>query len=187
MIVQLRGTILEKNVNNVILDVGGVGYAVELTTNGMANQPQVGEQTTVYTFLHVRDDNWQLFGFSTIEEKTLFRKLISISGIGPKLAISILSSHNIDGFKQAVANEDADFLASVPRLGSKNAKRIILELKGKLKLDDGAPCYREAKQALGNLGYTNVEINSVLASLNGENNAEEIVKKALRQLADGQQ
>lgn len=187
MIVQLNGTVLEKSANNVVLDVNGVGYSVELTTNSMVNQPQVGQQTTIYTFLHVREDCWQLFGFSTLEEKALFKKLIGISGIGPKLAISILSSHSIDGFKKAVADEDADFLASVPRLGSKNAKRIILELKGKLKLDDGSttPCFQEAQQALKNLGYTNSEINPILSSLNGENNAEEIVKKALRKLANG--
>ncbi len=187
MISHLRNTILEKEASTIVLDVGGVGYSVELATNDPSSIGQVGNEATIYTYLHVRDDGWQLFGFSEKEEKSIFEKLISISGIGPKLALSILSSYSIDDFKKAIAIEDADFLASVPRLGSKNAKRIILELKGKLLTEDihQAPHLTEAKQALQNLGYSNTEINKALAACDGEKNAEELVKKALRSLANG--
>jgi len=189
MIAQLTGKVLEKQAEKIILDVSGVGYIVQLTTGSMTSQPQIGEQTTIYTALHVREDSWQLFGFATLEEKALFERLISISGIGPKLAMSILSSHSLDDFKKAVANEDAEFLASVPRLGSKNARRIILELKDKLVLGtDFSPHFKQAQEALKSLGYSSAEINQSLASCkssNGSNDAEELVRQALRNLANG--
>lgn len=187
MITQLTGTILEKMANQITLDVNGVGYSVELTTGSMSAQPSAGSQTSIKTYLHVRDDSWQLFGFSTKEEKVLFEKLISISGIGPKLAMNILSSSSIEEFKSAIANEDVDILTSVPRLGSKNAKRIILELKDKLVVGDefSDPYYKEAQQALLGLGYTNAEIRRALNSCNGDQNTEELVKAALRNLANG--
>jgi len=189
MIAQLTGKVLEKQAESIILDVSGVGYIVQLTTASMTSQPEVGAQTTIYTSLHVREDSWQLFGFATLEEKTLFEKLIGISGIGPKLAMSILSSYSLDDFKKAVANEDAEFLTSVPRLGSKNARRIILELKDKLVLStDFSPTHKQAQEALRSLGYTNTEINTALASCsssNGGNDAEELVREALRNLANG--
>lgn len=187
MITQLRGIIIEKEANNIVIDVAGVGYRIELATKDLSNIGQDGSEVTIQTYLHVRDDSWQLFGFSDAEEKRIFEKLIAINGIGPKLALSILSSYSIDDFKNAIAGEDADFLASVPRLGSKNAKRIILELKGKLLTDDiyQAPHYIEAKQALKNLGYSNAEINKALSSCDDEKNAEGLVKTALRSLANG--
>lgn len=187
MISQLRGKVTEKNGPNILLDVSGVGYMIELTTSSMAGQPQVGSETTIKTYLHVREDNWQLYGFSTLEEKKIFEKLLSISGIGPKLAISILSANTIEEFKKSIANEDVEFLTSVPRLGSKNAKRIILELKDKLVIDDddGTPYYSEAKQALKSLGYMDVQISKALSSCNGHESSEELVKEALRMLANG--
>ncbi|HDZ86269.1 hypothetical protein LCGC14_1504420 [marine sediment metagenome] len=187
MIAQLRGQVIEKNDQNILLDVSGVGYLVELTTSSMSGQPPAGSETTVNTYLHVREDSWQLYGFSTIEEKKIFEKLISISGIGPKLAMSILSANTIDEFKKSIANEDVELLTTVPRLGSKNAKRIILELKDKLVMDDsdGTPYYNEAKQALKSLGYTDGQISKALNSCNGHGSGEELVKQALRILSNG--
>ncbi len=188
MIAQLRGNIIEKQGNKLVLDVNGVGYVVELTTSSMISQPRAGAETTVKTYLHVRDDSWQLFGFASQEEKTLFEKLISISGIGPKLGMSILSSYSIDDFKRAVASEDIDFLSTIPRLGAKNAKRIILELKDKIANgtnDFLAPQFAEAKQALKSLGYTDVEISKALSSADAETDTEKLVKTALRNLANG--
>jgi len=200
MIAILKGTIWAHEADKVILDVGGVGYLLHVTS-GCAAAVQPGEERVFYTYLQVRDDDLVLFAFNLKEEKELFLQLLSVSGIGPKAALSILSTLTVKQIKLGIINEDVALLTQVPGIGPKSAKRIILELKEKLKdlvlETDGEnaeelashtiePGLNEALDTLLALGFSRVEASSALHKVNRNktSSTEDQVKEALRLLAN---
>ena len=179
MIARVRGTLLDKNFETAIVDVGGVGYEIYgLPTD--FNEIRVGEEVTFIIHEHIREDQHTLYGFRTAEAKQFFGRLISINGIGPKVALAILSSTTLDRLKQAIASGDPDLLRGVAGVGAKTAQRVILELKGKLDqmtTDAGDETYH----ALTGLGYTNAQAAAAIAGLPTEvKDLAERVKLALK-------
>ncbi len=132
MIAQLRGTLLEKHPNQVVVETGGVGYDVTIPISTYSALPEAGQEVRLRIYTHVREDALALFGFATAEEKLLFEKLIGVSGIGPKLAITVLSGLAAADLIAAIRAGDAARLVRIPGVGRKTAERIILELKEKL-------------------------------------------------------
>ncbi|AQR77583.1 Holliday junction branch migration protein RuvA [Paenibacillus larvae] len=174
MIDYLRGQLAVREMDYVVIDVHGVGYQV-FCSNPFGISAREGEEVTLFIHYHVREDAHLLFGFTTREEQTLFRKLIEVSGIGPKVALGILTGGRPDAVIAAIQQENVGFLTKLPGIGKKTAQRIILDLKDKLGLlpasivDEVAVltaeaernsmegCWAEAKQALLALGYTETE------------------------------
>jgi Holliday junction DNA helicase RuvA len=200
MIAYLRGTIQEKSLQALILDVNGVGYDVLMSNNSIAKMPAEGQEAAIYTYLHVREDLMQLFGFCQKGEKELFEMLISVSGIGPKVALAILSVFSVEAFQQAVQRNDIEMITAIPGIGKKSAQRLVLELKDKITLNipvaaDGAffdnssdSVYSEARAALISLGYSPIEAASALEAFvdqSGEATAEDLIKYGLRNLSGG--
>jgi len=190
LIASLKGVILFKNRDSVIIDVSGVGYQVTLSTGDLSNLPGVGEYVFIYTYTYVREDALQLFGFLSAEDKEAFMTLIKISGIGPKLGLSILSAMPAAKLSQAIHNEEVDLLCTIPGLGKKTASRIILELKEKLPAlthSQEDPSVADAKSALVNLGYKKADVElAVKKSIqSGAKSLESIIKEALKYLTNG--
>lgn len=191
MISFLVGTIEDKQENSLLLDVGGVGFEMSISSNTFSALPMVGESVKVLTYMSVREDDISLYGFSSKEEKDLFIKLISVSGIGPKVAISILSGLTLNALSIAIANKDVKMLSKIKGLGAKTAERICVELKDKVSafpLIDGnqADDYDEsavqmATDTLIALGISKSEAYVLARSNAGDNaSAEEIIAKSLR-------
>jgi Holliday junction DNA helicase RuvA len=166
MIAHLRGTILEKHPNQIILEAGGVGYDIQIPISTFTALPEQGSSAALRIHTHVREDALLLFGFATSEEKAVFERLISVSGIGPKLAITVLSGLPTGELIAAIRSSDLPRLVRIPGIGKKTAERIVLELKDKLMAVDAAgksapaletgPAYstleRDVLSALQNLG-----------------------------------
>jgi Holliday junction DNA helicase RuvA len=132
MIAHLRGTLLEKKPNLALVDVGGVGYALTIPVSTFSQLGNTGEQVSLHTFTHVREDTLALFGFSTRGEKELFERLITVNGIGPRLAVTILSGVPTEELLGAIRTGDSKRLMRVPGVGRKGSERIVLELRDKL-------------------------------------------------------
>ncbi|NWL87727.1 MULTISPECIES: Holliday junction branch migration protein RuvA [unclassified Paenibacillus] len=205
MIDFLRGQVAYVETEYIVLDVQGVGYRV-FCPNPYVFPAKGQDAITVYIHHHVREDAQLLFGFPTREEQRLFRKLIEVSGIGPRVALGILSGGNPDGVIAAIHNENIAFLTKLPGIGKKTAQRMILDLKDKLEgfggvtlfnpvsadaeeLEDVSPGWPEAREGLKALGYTDAELDRVWAKLKDQLNADEAVdslmKKALKLLYAG--
>ena len=199
MISFLVGTIEEKYENTLVLDVNGVGYELQISNNSLVALPDVNETTKVYTYLHVKEDGIALFGFATQEEKGIFMKLITVSGVGPKMAISILSGMKISDLIVAISREDVSLLAKIKGLGKKTAERICLELKDKISVvgygtdlfnykenldnfyDENA--LNDAVETLINLGVNKNDAYRLARANAGDGaTAEEIILKVLRYL-----
>lgn len=197
MISFLVGTIEEKYENTLVLDVNGVGYELQISNNSLVALPDVNETTKVYTYLHVKEDGIALFGFATQEEKGIFMKLITVSGVGPKMAISILSGMKISDLIVAISREDVSLLSKIKGLGKKTAERICLELKDKISVvgygtdlfnykenldnfyDENA--LNDAVETLINLGVNKNEAYRLARANAGDGaTAEEIILKVLR-------
>ncbi len=164
MIAQLTGTLLFKSPQYLIIDVNGVGYRVLVSLTSFAALPEVGSTLTIHTHTYFRDDGLSLFGFTTIEEKNLFQKLIAVSGVGPKIALTILSGIPAKELAQAISEQNVLRLKAIPGVGKKTAERIIIELKDKIIKDFSSLEYQSANvspiqfyddvlSALINLGY----------------------------------
>ena len=147
MLAYLRGTLLEKHPNQVIVDVHGVGYDVTIPVSTFSALPEAGKEVKLRVHTHVREDAIALFGFLTVEEKTVFEKLISVSGIGPKLGITVLSGLSAPDLVAAIRGGDTARLVRIPGVGKKTADRIVLELRDKLDLLPGATTPPDAAQA----------------------------------------
>ncbi|WP_455764191.1 Holliday junction branch migration protein RuvA [Sutterella wadsworthensis] len=132
MIGRLHGKLLEKNPPQILIDVSGVGYEVDVPMSTFCNLPEVGGELTLHTHFVVREDAQLLYGFATLAERTVFRALIKISGVGPKIALALLSGITVDQLKDAVDRGETGLLTKVPGIGKKTAERLVLELKGKL-------------------------------------------------------
>jgi Holliday junction DNA helicase RuvA len=195
MIAQLKGGVIERGVDYVILDVGGVGYRLIVSLHTLAALPAVGHMTRVRTYLQVREDALTLFGFATEEERNAFDLCTSVQGIGPKLAMSILSTLEPQELASAVAAGDHSRLKKIPGIGKKTAERLVLELKDKVGAMRGAPAATPAAgkpqgavvSALVNLGYRPAEAERAATQAEAADaNApvEKLLKAALRILAE---
>ena len=155
MIGSLRGKIASRRPDNVVIDVNGVGYLVNVPLHILSNLPGEGHEVSLQIYTHVREDSIQLFGFTSEDQKKVFTTLLGISGIGPKMAMNILSGISHDDFLKAIEKEDVDMLCRVPGLGKKTAHRLILELREKLPSSTGISdrVFEDALSALVNLGY----------------------------------
>lgn len=165
MIAHLRGRLLHKSSQQAVVECGGVGYDVSISVATYTELPAVGAEATLFVHTHVREDQIALFGFAAVREKTLFEKLLTISGIGPKLAITVLSGIAVDRLVAAIRAQDHGTLTKIPGIGKKTAERVVLELKDKLDglavtaPEAGAagvqygPVGEDAFSALVNLGY----------------------------------
>ena len=189
MIAQLRGQVVSKGPGGLVLDVGGVGYLVQ-PTQSVLGRARDGE-LTVHTYLHVREDALQLYGFAEPSERELFEQLLSVSGIGPKVALSIVSGSSPDELRRAIALEDTARFEAIPGIGKKIAQRVVMELKEKLAAGmpqtatPGSPPAQHlvAREALVELGYSVVEAEQALAAVDAELPPEERVRLALRRAA----
>jgi Holliday junction DNA helicase RuvA len=156
MIGSLRGRLIHKKPDRVVVDVGGVGYLVHVPLNTLSNLPDEGQDVLLKIHTHVRDDAIQLFGFLTEEEKKVFVTLLGITGVGPKMALNVLSGIPYDDFLAAIRREDVAMLCRVPGLGQKTAHRLILELRDKLPSPAAVKedrVFDDVLSALVNLGY----------------------------------
>ena len=188
MIAGLEGKLQSRSTDGAIIKVGGVSLQVYMPASTLSTLGAIGEAVHLHTHLHLREDNVALYGFATTEELELFRSLIGVSGVGPKVALAILSVLNPGQLALAIASGNADLLSSVPGVGPKMAGRLALELKGKLEgIMVSAPAEGDAEvvAALTSLGYSASEAASALASLpdSAELSVEEKIKLALQYFA----
>lgn len=189
MIGRLSGLLAQKSPPLVLLDVGGVGYEVDVPMSTFYNLPALGEKVVLLTHFVVREDAQVLFGFLTEGERATFRQLVKISGVGPRTALSILSGLSVDELAQAVARQDGARLVKVPGIGKKTAERLLLELKGKLGPDLALPAaapvsdaQADITQALQALGYSEREAAAALKALPAEVGVSDGIKLALKAL-----
>ncbi len=188
MIGRLRGVLVAKRPDVVILDVAGVGYEIAVTPRALAELPGVGEEAVMHTHLHVREDQLALFGFASDEERDLFRVLLGAAGVGPKVALAMCATLTPAELRQAVVTDDTDTLTLVPGIGKRTAQKLIIELRPKLDLPEGelpgggSGVLSEVREALEGLGYQSGEIKSVIGSLPPEGRVEELLRTALQAL-----
>jgi len=197
MIHRLRGQLVEKDNEGVVLDVAGVGYRSLASQSTRSSLPAVGEECVLHTRMVVREDAMLLFGFATRDERTAFDSLVTVSKVGPKLALSVLSTMSPSEVASCVARGDVVKLASVPGLGRKTAERLVLELRGKdltaaftpestevggVTVSDGAGPYMEAREALTTLGYSLDEAEGALNDIPPQATVEQYIKEALRRI-----
>ncbi|XVJ68683.1 MAG: Holliday junction branch migration protein RuvA [Rhizobacter sp.] len=190
MIGRLTGLLAEKNPPQLMLDVNGVGYEVDVPMSSFYNLPGLGEKVTLLTHFIVREDAQVLFGFLTHEERSTFRQLVKISGVGPRTALSILSGLSVAELAHAVSLQESGRLIKVPGIGKKTAERLLLELKGKLGdalASPSASIQNDAQgdilQALLALGYSDREAAASLKALPVDVGVSEGIKLALKALA----
>lgn len=195
MFYYLNGTVAEIEANLAVIDCGGVGYAC-FTTNYTLSQLKKGEKAKLYTYLHVREDVFDLFGFATQSELNSFKMLIGVSGVGPKAALAILSASTPGNLALAIVTGDEKTLTAAPGIGKKIAQRIILELKDKLAKEQqsfapdrgtaplplGTDKTGEAAAALSVLGYTSQDIGTALRGIDMSLPLEEIIRQALKKM-----
>lgn len=192
MIAYVKGKLTVIHDEAVVIETNGIGYEL-ICPNPFYFQSVMKQEVLIHTYHYVREDFQVLYGFKNEDEKFLFTKLISVSGIGPKGALGILGSVDIPSFVTAIENEDDKFITQFPGVGKKTARQIILDLKGKLTAKftispvkdkmavNDSSALKEAKDALKALGYTDREITAIMPSLQKENleNTDEIIRKAL--------
>ena len=190
MIGRLTGTLAEKSPPQLLIDVNGVGYQVDVPMSSFYNLPGLGERVTLLTHFVVREDAQLLFGFLTVEERATFRLLVKISGVGPRTALSILSGLSVNELAAAVSRQDGARLVKVPGIGKKTAERLLLELKGKLGADLSLPstgpapseAQTDISQALQALGYNEREAQAALKALPADVGVSDGIRLALKAL-----
>lgn len=191
MISYLKGQLVAKTLDSALVEVSGIGYEVGMSAKALAKLPELGEQVLVHTYLQVREDAWALFGFLSAEEKALFCKMITVSGVGPKVALSALSVFTPNDLVAAVTAQDIDAVTRIPGIGKKTASRIVLELKGSLDADlfsDGAGAPQKthalqgATEALLSMGFTTAEAELSLKGAPEGGNESALLQYALKRL-----
>ncbi|KJR40269.1 Bacterial DNA recombination protein RuvA [Candidatus Magnetoovum chiemensis] len=185
MIGTLKGIITVKKPYMLVLDVNGVGYEVIVP---LSDFPEKGSELFLYIYTYVKEDAIRLYGFAAEEQKALFLSIIGVSGIGPKAALSVLSTFNVNDFRQAIETENIKLLSKIPGIGNKTANRLILELKDKLPKSDTTKDsnYDDAQTALISLGYKRLAVSKALDAVYSKgrvNDIEEIIKASLRLLS----
>ncbi len=179
MIALVRGTLAYKSIDHVIIDVGGVGYRLSIPLSTFYSLPETGE-VSLFTHTHVREDALLLFGFLSLEEKELFIILIGISGVGPKLAVNILSHIPVGDLKRAIAEGDIKRLSGLPGIGKKTAERLVLELKDKVGPINDLPASSDATAVVGSTA--GALINDVLSALVNLGYKENLARKVLENM-----
>ena len=196
MISYIKGNLEAKNLDNVIIDVGGIGYKIFMSIKSMNTLGDMGKEVKIYTYMRVREDDISLYGFCTNEELKMFEQLLGVSGVGAKLALSILSNISPSSFALAIITEDMNTIKSLPGIGAKSAQRIILELKDKMKTQDAIETEfiptkieikddktKDAIDALQVLGYAKKDIDSVISHIDVTGlSVEDIIKQGLKHL-----
>lgn len=187
MIGFLRGILLEKEEPNLSLEVNGIGYEVQMPTNNFHYLPQVGEELKLYTHFVVREDGQFLYGFIDKKQRTLFRSLIKINGVGPKMALAILSSMEPDVFIHHVLNNSPDALKHIPGVGAKTASRLIIEMRDKVSgwknINADSNAESDAISALVSLGYKSHEAHkAIMKHKDKELPSGELVRLALKEI-----
>ena len=188
MIARLKGKPVASTPEGLVLDVGGVGYLVAATATAL-RKAESGDELTVETYLHVREDALQLYGFADRSERELFVQLLTVNGIGPKVALAIVSGSPAEELRRAIVREDTARFIAIPGIGKKTAERIVLELKEKLGAGLPEPvtasgdAHVVARDALVELGYTVVDAERALADTDPDLPPEERVRLALRRAA----
>ena len=201
MIAFVRGEIADITEDNVVLDVGGIGYNIKVSTQTAQRLPGIGKEAMLHTYTCVREDAFQLFGFLTKDELSIFKKLITVNGIGPKGGLAILSVMSADDLRFAIISGDAKAIAKAPGIGSKTASRVILDLKDKVSVEEtlikremneyaalgengSLQAENEAVEALVALGYSPSDAVKAVkkASAPADADAEEILKLALKNM-----
>jgi len=203
LIAYLEGKLVDKSPTQLVLDINGVGYEVKIPLSTFDKLGENGSKAKILTYQYVREDTLQLFGFATIEEKNLFELLITITGIGPKTALGILSSISVNDFQRSIVSEDLDSLTSISGIGKKSAQRLIVELKEKIggeefrfkkdmSLKDRSELIlvEEALKALVSLGFNKAQAKEAVNKAKSESDLkmhsqkklglEELIKKALK-------
>jgi holliday junction DNA helicase RuvA len=187
----LHGRIAAKMAPAVTLDVGGVGYELEAPMSTFLNLPPVGETVRLITHLVVREDAHVLYGFATEEERRLFRNLLKVSGVGPKIALGVLSGMSVEGFTRCVVGEDVTTLTRIPGIGRKTAERLIIEMRDRVNAvptaaglpgrSSGSDPHSEAFDALVALQYKPAEATRLLKAIDvGTHSTEELIRMALQ-------
>jgi Holliday junction DNA helicase RuvA len=189
MIAHLRGKVIYKEPNYVVVETGGVGYELTISIPTFSALPEAGKEAGLHVHTHVREDQLALFGFQSAQEKHLFEKLISVSGIGPKLAITVLSGMSAEFLVTAIRSNDIPGLTKIPGIGKKTAERMVLELRDKLTSFAAAPAAAAASpveedvlSALTNLGYQRQAAEKAIAGVQKKDSFEELFRDALNLL-----
>lgn len=194
----IEGKVCDKGPGTLVLEAGGVGYLLNCSMTTLQAAPPDGETMRCQTWLSVKEDAMELYGFATLEEKKLFLKLISVSGVGPKMALGLLGSMGIQDLNMAILMEDLNTLSRAPGIGKKTAQRICMELRDKVSQSEivkgghsaaaAFPAARdavhEAMEALTALGYSSIEAREALGKIHTQSDqAEELIRLALRAMA----
>lgn len=196
----IKGTLEEVREDLIVVENNGIGYNIRIPGSVLDTLPEKGEQIKIYTYLYVREDAFSLFGFTSRDELELFKMLINVSGIGPKGGLAILSVLTANELRFAIVSEDAKVISRAPGIGPKTAKRLIIELKDKINLEDAiggfeeeipVPMHgnnlvkKEASEALVSLGYSASDAAKVLSGIEitADSDVEEVLKAALKQMA----
>lgn len=196
MIGQVRGTILDKQAPQLTVDVHGIGYEIDAPMSTFYQLPDIGKEVRLYTHFVVREDAQHLYGFYTQEERQLFRTLLKVNGVGPRLALTVLSSASPDEFVRCVLNNDTESLVKLPGVGKKTAERLVIEMRDKLSewtptAGKGAvsehterhQTLQDAIAALQSLGYKPQEANRVVTKIDdGKQPSEELIRRALKEM-----
>lgn len=195
----VKGILREKDYDNITVECGGVGFNIMVTNSCMANLPGLDEEVKIYTYLHVREDEMSLYGFESPEEKKLFLQLITVSGVGSKTAIGILSAERMSAIINSIINEDTTVIANCKGIGKKTAERIILELKDKIKpfdyiipndnlftaMQENSKALEDALIVLTSLGLSkNDATKKAKEVMNKHDTAEQIVAKVLHDMGN---
>lgn len=193
----IKGNLEGKNIDNIIVDVGGIGFKIYMSANSINRVGETGNAVKVYTYMRVMEDDISLYGFCTSEELKMFEQLIGVSGVGAKSALNILANITPSSFALAIISGDVNTLKSLPGIGAKSAQRMILELKDKMKTQDAiatesSPVFntivkndkmRDAIEALQVLGYARKDIDLAVANIDSANmSVEDIIKQGLKYL-----
>lgn len=195
MIGSLRGQLIQKQAPQVVVECGGVGYEVEMPMSTFLDLPEVGNKLFLYTHLVVREDAQILYGFTTTDDRLLFRTLLKVNRVGAKMALGVLSAMTANDFRRCVEYEDTTTLSKIPGVGKKTAERLIIEMRDRIDkvlpstpgaktVSPAANARGEALEALVSLGYKPSEVNKLIGKLDTDTlSAEDIIRQALKQAA----
>tara|TARA_B110000014_G_C20110402_1_gene584831 strand:- start:685 stop:1269 length:585 start_codon:yes stop_codon:yes gene_type:complete len=193
MIVHITGVLKSKDINELVIESNGIGYMCHISNNTFNQLPEIGKNFQILTYLHITENKHTLYGFFNAQERKLFKMLISVSGIGPKIGIQLLSSTNTEHFSAMIINSDVKMLSSLPGIGPKTAQRLIIELKDKftittshdIPVDKSINNHQDAYSALIQLGYNNRNIESAIYKITKDIKdikTEELIKLCLKEL-----
>jgi Holliday junction DNA helicase RuvA len=190
----VTGRVAGKSAGSCLIEVAGIGYRLAMSTSSLAALPAEGDEVTVWTYLYVREDELSLYGFESVAEKDAFEQLITVSGVGPKVALATLSALSPDDLAAAIGAEDVALLSGVPGIGKKTAQRMCLELKDRLGVPElrgasvgtaagSAAASAETTEALLSMGFSSAEVAAALKGFEGEtSDSQALLRYALRRL-----